>query len=111
MIVSLGKVTVTTAGTPVRATSTQSVPGTQISCQSIAFQALSSNTGKIYIGTSSSMSKSTYAGVVAVLAVPATNIIPGYNASQLSVAGLNVADFFLDSDNNGEGVIVSYAVA
>ena len=110
MVNSLGKVTVTTPGTPVRATSNQGTPGAQVSCQAIAFQALSANTGKIYIG-SSTMNKSTLAGVYFVLAVPTTNIVPSFSASQLSVAGLNAADFYLDADNGTEGVIISYTVA
>jgi hypothetical protein len=98
--ISLGKVTVTTAGNPVRVTAT-STP-----CQSISLQALSTNTGKIYVGNIQAMSKTTLVGVLGVIAVPTSNALPSASISQMSPAGLDASSFWLDADNSGEGVVV-----
>lgn len=109
-MLSLGKVTVAAAGTITRATVNQANPAAQISCQSISFQALSTNTGKIYVGLSS-LVKATLVGGLDVIAAPTTNLLPAYVVSSLSAAGLNAADFWLDADNSGEGVLIGLYVA
>lgn len=101
---SLGKIAVSSAGTP------QAVSASQLLCQSISFQALSSNTGKIYIGTQG-MSKSTLVGVLAVLAVPTANLLPGYSVSSIPIGSVNAAEIYLDADTSTEGVIVGYYAA
>ena len=98
--ISIGKVTVTTAGTPVQVTATST------RCQAISLQALSTNTGKIYVGNAQAMSKSTLANVLGVVAVPTANTIPSASISQQGTAGLDASSFWLDSDNSGEGVLV-----
>lgn len=101
---SLGKVTVTTAGTPVRATST-STPA-----QSIMIQAFPTNVGLAYVGLSG-MNKATGAGVLAIIGKPSADevSVPSVSASiPLAPAGLNVADLYIDADDNGAGVIISY---
>ncbi len=100
---SLGKVTVTSGGTPVQITATKTA------CQAISIQALSTNTGKIYVGLSN-INKTTSVGVLGVLAVPTANLIPSFNAYQPQVAGLNADAFWIDADVNGEGVIVAITV-
>lgn len=109
-MLSLGKITVASAGTIVRTTVNQSNPAAVLGCQSISFQALSTNTGKIYVGLSS-LVKATLVGGLSVLAAPTVNLFPAYVVSSLSVAGLNAADFWLDADNNGEGVLIGLYVA
>ena len=99
---SLGKITVTTAGTPVQ------INSTNIPCQAISIQALSSNAGKVYVGLSG-MSKTTLIGNLAVLAVPSGAIIPSFSASVDSANGLNVSQYWIDVDNSGEGVLVAYS--
>ena len=110
---SFGKVTVTTAGTIVRATSTQSDPTARVGLQSIQFQALPANTGVIYIGTSA-MVKSTGVGVLGIIPAPTSATAGPFGsfsvAEVLAPAGLNLADFYIDSTVNGEGVIISAVV-
>jgi hypothetical protein len=99
---SQGKVTVTTAGTPVQVTTTRTV------AQSVMVQALAANTGLIYVGLST-LNKSTGVGVLGIIPIPTTNIIGSVSASiPLAPAGINLADLWIDSTVNGEGVIISY---
>ena len=110
---SFGKVTVSAAGTIVRATSGQTDPAARVALQSIQFQALPSNTGLIYIGLST-LNKSTGAGVLAVLSAPASATTGAFASASfsepLAPAGLNLADLYVDSTVNGEGVFISGAV-
>lgn len=100
---ALGKVTVTTAGTPVRVTATAT------RCQSIAVQAWPANAGKIWVGTSASMNKTTGEGILAIIAIPDA-VIPAASFSiPLSPAGLDASSLWIDADNNGEGCIVTIA--
>ena len=110
MMISLGKITVTTSGTIVRATSGLTNPAAVLPCQSISFQALSTNAGKIYVGLST-LVHTTLVGCLSVLAVPTTNTLPAYVVSSVSVAGVNGADYWLDADNSGEGVLIGLYVA
>lgn len=106
---ALGKITVTTAGTRVRITSGQSVPGANISCQSITVQAWPANTGRIYVGTVAVVG-STGVGVYGYVPIPASDgtTSPGMS---LGVEGggnaLNAADFYLDASVNGDSAIVT----
>lgn len=107
---SIGKVTVTTAGTPVRLTVGQSVPGTRIACHAIMIQQLPGQTGRIIVGKSG-MNSTTYAGCLAILATPTANLLPAANAGIADIPnGFNLADYWLDSTVNGEAALVSYLV-
>jgi len=110
---SLGLITVTTAGTKVRATSTQSDPTARIGIQAIQFQVRPANTGLIYVGTSA-LDKSTGAGVLAVLPAPASATTGAFASASFAEvnapAGLNIADFYVDSTVNGDGVFISATV-
>jgi hypothetical protein len=102
-LAAFGKKTVTTAGTPVQITATSQLT------HSILFQALSGNTGKIFIGTSAAMVKSTLVGVITVIPVPTVNVLPGINFAWPDAHfQYDLADYWLDSDNNGEGLLISY---
>ena len=100
---SLGKVTVTTAGTPVRATLNESTPTARYAVQSLSVQALAGNSGtNIYVGNSA-MNKSTLAGVFAI--VP-----KGSTASAVIIqapAGILANEIYLDADTNGDAALVS----
>lgn len=97
-----------TPGTPLRATNNFTTPAQRVGCHSLMVEALPANAGKCYIG-SSKMNKTTLVGVWAILAIPTNNILPSFSAT-LSYApgGFNLADVFIDCDNNGDGVLVSY---
>ena len=106
---SLGRITVVTAGTPVRATFNETVEDIRFPVHAMLFQRDdSTETGFVYIGTSADMDPATGAGILAVLAVPTVNILPSFSATiTLAAAGLDLRNYFVDADNNGEGCIVS----
>ena len=110
---SLGLVPVTTAGTKVRATSTQSDPTARLTVQSVQFQARPANTGLIYIGTSA-LDKSTGAGVLAVIPAPASATTGAFGSATfseaLAPAGIDIADLYIDSTVNGDGVFISATI-
>ena len=101
------RVTVTAAGTPVRVTATRNVG------QTIFFQQVEGNTGKIYICDRATAVTATLTGVVAVLVPPTAGAV--YAASLPSIswtkpdaaAGVNAEDFYIDADVNGEYCLVS----
>ena len=111
MLQPIGKFTVAAAGTPTRCTSTQSDPAEAFPCHGVLIQALSSNAGKVYIGTAA-MNKSTLANVLAVLPVPTANSLPSFTAAlTLAPNSVDLAKLYLDVDTNGEGALVSVLIA
>ena len=108
---SLGKIVVNPAGTPIRLTANQSAPGANYPAHSYLVEALSGNTGKIYIGTST-LDKTTLAGVYAILPPPTANIFPSFSATvSYSPNHFNLAEIYVDVDNAGEGVVASAIVS
>lgn len=106
-VTSIGKIAAATPGTPVRVTN-----DLEIFCHRIMFAVIPGNTGKTYIGTAG-MQKSTLTSVARVFTAPNAGpqdgmILPpsgdGTNAYRL-------ADFYVDSDTAGDGVLVTYWVA
>jgi hypothetical protein len=110
MIQALGKVTVPAAGTPVRSTANLTDPTRRYAVHGVLIQALTGNTGKVYIGTTG-LNKSTLANVFAVLAIPTTNQLPTFSAAlTLAPNAITLDDLYLDADINGEGVLVTALV-
>ena len=107
----LGKVTVTSAGARARATKNQSDPTARISCQSVQFQALPSNTGIVYVGDSTVVG-STLVGTFAAIPAPASGTTGAFASQTFTIVnapgGINLADFYLDVSVSGEGVLISY---
>lgn len=100
---SFGKVTVASAGTPVRATSNESVPTARVGVQSLTVFALAGNAGaNIYVGNSA-MNKSTLAGVYAIVPKGSS----GGATINLAPAGINANEIFIDADTNGDAALVS----
>jgi hypothetical protein len=109
MIQPLGKIAPTSAGTPVsvQASFPQQKPQ---SIHGIMFEAAPGNTGKVYIGWQT-LDRSTFAGVMAILAVPTTNFLPTFSAAvTIAPNGLNVNEFWIDADNSNEGAIVTLLI-
>ncbi len=105
---SLGKVIVTTAGTPVRATLNETVPTERYGAHAMLFQQVPGNTGKLYIMDRQTGNASTGAGVLAVLAIPTVNLLPSASATiTYAAAGFNAADFWIDAEVSGQGCQVS----
>lgn len=103
---SIGLVTVSLAGTPVQLKSTSQI------CDSVNIEPVKSlgpyvdNVGKIYIGTSAAMNKTTGAGVLYVLA-------PGQPAATVRQPGRipfldDVSNYWMDADTSGDGALISY---
>lgn len=106
MIDACTPITITSPGTPQQVT-IPAAPTNRV--YAISIQALPSNTGKIWIGKST-MKKgaSPPSGVMAVLAVPTTNIIPSFSASiALAAGGITATDFWIDADNMSDGVVIA----
>jgi hypothetical protein len=105
---SLGKVTIVSSGTLVRATNNESIPGLRFPCQSLLFEQWPGNTGKIYICDRQTADKSTGTGVLAILAPPTTT---GYPSAGVGIptapTPFNAAEFWVDVEVDGEGVLVS----
>jgi hypothetical protein len=101
---SLGKVTVSSSGTPVQTTTTRA------GLQSITFQVSPGNTGVAYIGLAG-MSVSGGTGILAVLPAPTSATTGPFSSvtfsEPLAPAGLNAADFWVDSTHAADFVFVS----
>ena len=97
---SLGKVVVTTAGTPVP------VGAAVHAAHNLQLQPLPTNTGLIYVGVGG-MNKTTFVGVLAVLGKPpATGPMPTWTVTNgRATNGVGVTEVFIDADNSGEGVV------
>lgn len=108
---SLGKIT-TTAGSSLRFTNNESSPTANLGAHSYLVQALSTNTGKVYIGTSSPVDRTNLTNVIAVLPPPTANIFPSFSATiTYAPAGFNLAERYIDVETSGEGVLISYIEA
>ncbi len=106
---SFGKVTVTSAGTPVQASVNGVNPtGSFTTCNSILIEAWPTNAGSVYIGNGSSMNKSTGAGLLAILVKPSSTFAPSYTVTiPYATGAIDVAGFWIDADNSGDAVLVS----
>ncbi len=106
---AVGRITVVTAGTPVRATSLETDPTARYPAHAFLFQRDdNTETGNVYIMDREDGDPSTGVGVLAILAIPTENILPSFSATiTYAPAGLNLADLWIDSDVNGEGCQVS----
>ena len=87
--VGSGQKTVATAGTAVSLSSTTAVTG-------VSVKALRGNTGNIYIGDSS---------------VDSTNGLVLERGASVDISIDDIADVYIDSDNNGEGVSFIFTIA
>lgn len=113
-LISLGKLTVPAPGTPVAvstliATALPAAPNPH-SVHAFLVEVLSGNTGKIYLGIAG-LNKATLAGVIIVLAIPTTNVLPTFSCSITQAANaLSLDQLWVDVDNATDGVLVSCIV-
>lgn len=110
-----GKTVVPVAGTPVPLAIPAGVAGPGSpglsTMHALILSALSTNTGKVYIGVLG-MNKTTLAGCIVVLPVPTVNLIPAFSISLTHGANaLSLSDIFIDADVSGEGVLLGGVVA
>lgn len=112
MWVSLGKITVPAAGTPIRATANETTPEQRFAGHAVLFQAWPTNAGKIWVMARQTANKTTGAGVLAILAIPTANSIPSASASvTFAPVGFNVNEIWIDADTNGDGCLISVLLA
>ena len=111
MIQALGKLQ-PTPGTPLRATQNITpLPGQRYAVHGVMLQALPTNVGKVYIGKQT-LNRAAYSDLYAVLAIPAGAALPSFStALTLAPNAINLADFWVDVDTAGDGVIVTVLVA
>ena len=114
MFISLGFVTVPNPGTPVSVTvngdDPAANPGNLTHVQSIIIEALAGNTGKVYVGNSPTFNKTTGVGVIGIIVAP-SSVLPSWAAA--SPGGQNAIalnQIYIDTDNPGEGALVSAMV-
>lgn len=104
---SLGSVTVSSPGTPVRATVNETDAAERVPAQSLLFEALSGNVGAVYVG-GPDLDRTTLAGVYAVLPPPSTNVYPSFSVTKPDAPGAFSANrFYVDADNADDGVLIS----
>lgn len=97
--------TVTTAGTRVALSSTD------LKVSAVLVQALSTNTGFIHVGDVTVLA-STLLGVR--LGIPSSGSTPAsvtFSSAHFGGNDVNLADFYIDSTVNGEGVSVTWTKA
>ena len=108
MLGTLGKKTVTTAGTIIQLTS-----GT-LNVNGFFVEALPGNTGYIYVGLSTLVA-STLVGCLFIIGKPPATAGPGpipfyFIQSNVSMAPLDLSTIYLDASVNGEGALISYII-
>jgi hypothetical protein len=116
---TLGKVVVTTAGTPVDVFEGSSNPqfeidvlGQKMRVSSILFAVvggLTVNTGFIYIGTAN-MNKATGVGVIFAIPAAAAGVTNWFTLPAAGFGGGNeitIEDLLIDADTNGNSVLVT----
>ncbi len=99
-----GSVNVPTPGTPVQVTT-----DTTVTASKIFFQVIPGLTGKMYVG-SPTMNKTTLAGCARVLWPNSTGGFSEhfYIETQDGENSIRVADYAVDADVAGEGLLVTY---
>lgn len=104
---SLNRVQIVTGGVPVQAIATR------YPCQTVFFQTIQSNIGKLYIMDSATGNRLTGAGVLAMIPAPTlvagvAVILPWASVTVASApAALDASKLWIDADNSGEYVQIS----
>src|SRR5215831_12605864 len=110
MVGTLGDVFVGSPGTPVQVTVHQTTPSQRIPAQTASFQVLQTNVGLVFIGLKGLDAQGTGArsGLLATLPKPASATTGPFTTYEIKIYGapaaLNMADFYVDALNAGDGV-------
>lgn len=122
MLKSFGRVTVTAAGTPVRATNNVAAavggPSARQGVQSFMIQADPANTGILYVFAGGDNFAGDHRtdglGLVAIIPAPASATTGPFTTASFGMpnvpAGLNLNDIWIDTSVNGSRAIVSALV-
>lgn len=100
-------VTVATGGTPIQVTTDATIKVSAIKAQTILGES-----GKMYLGNSQAMSKTTYANVLAVLSPVASGPLDRFElVSDENRNGFQLSSFWVDAETNGQHLLVTYVIA
>lgn len=103
--------TVPVPGTLVRVTSLRPNPAAHVGVHGIMFQARPANVGRVYIGRAT-MNRGALTDTYAVIPVPTLNFLPTFSiALTIAPNALPLEDFYVDADNVGDGVLVTFLVS
>jgi len=114
MVGSLGQVTVPSPGVLVRATVNRSDPTERIAAQTIEFQVLPANTGRVYISLAGSDMSGTSSNELPLHTLPkpvsaTTGPFDTWKVGVYNVpSAINPADFYVDADVPGDGVLITF---
>jgi hypothetical protein len=104
-VTCLGKIAVTTAGTPVRVTATPTP------CYGLIVSPVIGNAGATHFGVAG-LTKATLVGVIKTFLKPAaTGVNDTLEFTAREGNPLNAADFYVDAETNGDALVVSYITA
>jgi hypothetical protein len=103
---TLGKLTLTAAGTP------QKISATQLNVRGFLIETVLGNTGAIYIGNSA-LVKATLAGCFRVIPAPtattgATILLPAFDHIGDVAGPVDLSTWFFDGDHTGDSILVAY---
>ncbi len=102
-MLSLGKIVVPTAGTPVQISTVGGGTGPWPQAHKIIFRPASSNTGIVYVKVG---------GVIAAeLQKPSAGMTDQFETPSIDGNQIQLNQFFVDAATNGDGVYVSYFTA
>ena len=98
---SLGKITVSTPGIPVRITSNLSDPVAPTYVHGYALQRLKRNSGDVYISLSPTDDRSNLSKILCILSAGQPSFSAGIG---IEINGTNISEVYVDSDNPGDGI-------
>lgn len=114
MVGSLGTVTVPSPGVLVRATVNQTDPTARIAAQSVEFQVLPTNAGVVSVCLAGADMTGTSSDELVLHRLPkpvsaTTGPFDTYRVGVFNApSALNPADFYVDADVPGDGVLISF---
>lgn len=114
MVGSLGEVRVTSPGVLRRATINLTDPAARVAAQAIEFQVLPGNAGIVYICLAGADMSGTSSNELVLHRLPkpvspTTGPFDSWRVGVFNIpSGLNAADFYIDADTPGDGVLISY---
>lgn len=105
---SLGKITVTTPGVPVRITKNRTDPTANYHVHGYAIQRLGSSAGSVYVSLSSTDDRTNLTKILCVLSASQPSFSAGIG---IELNGTNMADIYIDADNGGDGVTAAVLIS
>lgn len=105
---SLGKITVTTPGVPVRATINRADPTANYHVHGYAIQRLKNNVGDVYVSLSSTDDRAALSQILCILSASQPSFSAGIG---IEINGTNMSSVYIDADNPGDGVTIAVLIS